>query len=76
MRKQNTIKQSIEFQSVGLHSGNSSKIIVKPAPEDTGIVFVYKDAYSSQYIPFTTENVIDTKNNISVSNGKAVIKTI
>lgn len=76
MRKQNTIKSALEFQGVGLHSGKSCKITLKPAPEDTGLVFVYKNGQTNQFVPYNPDHVTDTQNNISVSNGRAVVKTV
>lgn len=76
MRKQNTIKKNIEFSGKGLHSGRVGNMILKPAPEDTGVVFVYKDKRKKHFIPFNVDNVVDTQNNISVSNGEVVIKTV
>jgi UDP-3-O-acyl N-acetylglucosamine deacetylase len=76
MRKQNTLKANCEFTGIGLHSGNKCLINVKPAPEDTGIVFVNKSGQTNQFIPYNTENVTDTVNNITVSNGKSLVKTV
>lgn len=76
MRKQNTIQESVEFKGKGLHSGKQSTVVLKPAPEDTGLVFVHKTARDREFIPFTVDNVIDTRNNISIGNGKAIIKTV
>ncbi|MEO0115075.1 MAG: UDP-3-O-acyl-N-acetylglucosamine deacetylase [candidate division WOR-3 bacterium] len=36
---QKTIKSSIAFQGIGLLFGNSTKVILRPAPPNTGIVF-------------------------------------
>ncbi len=76
MRKQNTLKDGIEFQGKGLHSGKRGTVVLKPAPEDTGLVFVYKSGREKEYIPFTVDNVIDTRNNLSIGNGKSIIKTV
>ncbi|WP_293572620.1 UDP-3-O-acyl-N-acetylglucosamine deacetylase [Phaeobacter sp.] len=38
-RVQNTLKTSVTFDGVGLHSGKAVRMIVKPAPADTGIQF-------------------------------------
>lgn len=37
--KQKTIKKTIGCSGVGLHSGKMVKLTLRPAPEDTGIVF-------------------------------------
>jgi UDP-3-O-[3-hydroxymyristoyl] N-acetylglucosamine deacetylase len=76
MRMQKTLKRNIDFDGVGLHSGHSCQVTLKPAPEDTGLVFLAKKASSNQFIPYNGENIVDTQNNISISNGKAVIKTV
>ncbi len=76
MRKQRTLKSNIEFQGIGLHSGHACQVFVKPAPEDTGIVFLSKSGATNQFIPYNVENVVDTQNNVSISNGKALIKTV
>lgn len=76
MRFQNTIKETIEFRGKGLHSGKSGVVILKPAPEDTGLVFVRREKHEKHFIPYNVENVVDTQNNIALSNGRTVIKTV
>lgn len=76
MRKQHTLKDTIRFQGKGLHSGNIGHLVLKPAPEDTGLVFIYKKGREYQYMPYHVDNIIDTRNNIAVSNGQAVIHTV
>lgn len=41
--KQTTIKSSVEIKGIGLHTGKESRIIISPAPADTGIVFNFAD---------------------------------
>lgn len=43
MRLQRTLKQEIKFEGIGLHTGRYSKVCLKPAPRDTGIIFVRTD---------------------------------
>ncbi|MEW6053948.1 MAG: UDP-3-O-acyl-N-acetylglucosamine deacetylase [Nitrospirota bacterium] len=43
MRLQRTLKQEIKFEGIGLHTGRYSKVCLKPAPRDTGIIFVRID---------------------------------
>ncbi len=76
MRMQNTLKKPVSFSGKGLHSGKLTEIKLKPAPEDTGIVFVYSGDGVRHFIPYQVENVVDTQNNIAVSDGKVVIKTV
>ena len=37
---QKSIKKSIEFSGVGLHSGMDVELILEQAPEDNGIKFI------------------------------------
>lgn len=43
MAKQTTIAKEVSFEGVGLHTGNKSKIVFKPALENTGIHFIRVD---------------------------------
>ena len=38
-KNQNTLFKIIDFEGIGLHSGEKVKIILTPAAEDTGIKF-------------------------------------
>lgn len=76
MRKQYTLAKAVEFQGKGLHSGKIGTIRLKPAPENTGLVFIYNGKGEKHFIPYTVENVVDTQNNIAVSDGRVVIKTV
>ncbi len=37
--RQHTIRKPVALEGVGLHSGKLTRIVLSPAPEDTGIVF-------------------------------------
>lgn len=43
MRLQRTLKQKVSFEGIGLHTGRYSKVHLKPAPRDTGIIFIRTD---------------------------------
>jgi UDP-3-O-[3-hydroxymyristoyl] N-acetylglucosamine deacetylase len=43
MRLQRTLKQEICFDGIGLHTGAYASVCIKPAPRDTGIVFLRTD---------------------------------
>ncbi len=43
MRLQNTIKKEVYVQGKGLHTGKEIKMSLRPAPVDTGIVFIRTD---------------------------------
>lgn len=50
-RAQQTLKTAVEFEGVGLHSGETAKVRVLPAPADHGIEFLRSDVVDSQPIP-------------------------
>lgn len=60
MLKQRTLKNSIRATGVGLHSGRKVYLTLKPAPANTGIVFVRTDLDKPVEIPAHAANVTDT----------------
>lgn len=59
---QNTLKQSILAQGIGLHSGMSVQMEIHPAPENHGIVFVRTDVAPGQgVVPALWDKVVDTR---------------
>jgi len=43
MRLQRTLKQEVSFKGIGLHTGRYAEVCLKPAPRDTGIIFIRID---------------------------------
>ena len=71
---QRTLQESISCTGIGLHSGEKVKLTLKPAPADSGIVFVRTDIPGSPEIAARLENVVHThlsttlgKNGVNVS---------
>ncbi len=72
---QKSIKKSIEFSGVGLHSGMDVELILEQAPEDNGIKFIRTDKKGNNIIDALWSNVsatnlcttISNNNNLSVS---------
>lgn len=60
MQKQRTLKTEISYTGIGLHSGREVHATLKPAPEDTGIVFVRTDLPGAPQIHAKAENVTST----------------
>ena len=61
MLNQKTIAKPIQTVGIGLHSGNKSNLYLKPAPVDSGIVFIRIDQEPQTFIPAKAENVTDTR---------------
>jgi len=60
LQKQRTLKTEISYTGIGLHSGREVHTTLKPAPEDTGIVFVRTDLPGAPQIHAKAENVTST----------------
>lgn len=60
LQKQRTLKTEISYTGIGLHSGREVHATLKPAPEDTGIVFVRTDLPRAPQIHAKAENVTST----------------
>ena len=54
---QTSLKQQVVYNGIGLHLGKETSIIFKPAPADTGIVFVRTDVQARPRIKACLENV-------------------
>jgi UDP-3-O-[3-hydroxymyristoyl] N-acetylglucosamine deacetylase len=78
MRLQTTIQNPVSCYGVGVHSGNRTQLTLKPAKENTGIVFVRTDVtFLSQNIAANYANVSDTMLSTTISNAaKVKVSTI
>jgi len=75
-RKQQTLKASVRFEGIGLHTGQKSVIEVHPASENTGLVFCTRHEGRERLIPYDVDHITDTRNNITVSDGVVSYKTV
>jgi UDP-3-O-[3-hydroxymyristoyl] N-acetylglucosamine deacetylase len=60
MINQRTLKNVIRATGVGLHTGEKVYLTLRPAPVNTGVVFIRVDVEPAVEIPAATENVGDT----------------
>lgn len=73
LQKQRTLKTEVSYTGIGLHSGREVHATLKPAPEDTGIVFVRKDLSGEPKIHAKAQNVTSTLRATTVEeNGNKV----
>ena len=73
---QQTLRKSYIFEGKGLHTGRVAKMVVKPAPADTGIRFRRTDISEGAYIDALAENVSNTARSTTISQGEASVSTI
>ena len=65
---QKTLNSNIEFEGVGLHSGKTVKLIIKPAAPNTGIIFKRVDIKNNNLLYPNFNNVTNTSLNTTISN--------
>ncbi len=80
-QKQRTIKNEISLEGRGLHTGNITKLIFKPAGENFGIRFLRTDIDGAAEIPATVEYVVqdtstDSLRGTTLKNGESVVHTV
>lgn len=68
---QRTLKNSIRCTGIGLHGGRKVYLSLRPAPENTGIVFLRTDQKGAK-IPAKVENVTDTRLCSTIANADGV----
>ncbi len=79
IRQQRTIAKEFVIEGLGLHTGNTVKMRVKPAPPGTGIKFLRVDLNPAVEIPAVVTSIpLDATSyrNTTVSTGSAEIHTV
>jgi UDP-3-O-[3-hydroxymyristoyl] N-acetylglucosamine deacetylase len=71
---QRTLDHSIRCSGIGLHSGRKIELVLHPAAEDSGIVFIRSDLDIE--IPAKASHVTDTRLCTTIGHGEAHISTI
>ena len=65
---QKTIKNSVKFEGIGLHSGETVNICLKSSEPDTGIIFKRVDINHNNLVYPNFNNVSNTSLNTTISN--------
>ncbi len=73
---QRSIKNEVSAIGVGLHSGNKVRIVLKPAKDDSGIIFKRTDMKGSTEIKVAPQAVKETRLSSTIGNGKFKISTV
>ena len=72
--KQKTLKKSVEFKDIGLHTGKPVKLVVRPAPENHGLVFV-KTKKDGHRLKVDLENIEGISRGTNLSDGTETVYT-
>jgi UDP-3-O-[3-hydroxymyristoyl] N-acetylglucosamine deacetylase len=76
MTMQRTLLYSVSGKGISLHSGDMVRVWLRPAPENTGIVFKRVDLDPPITIPARTSYVSNTQSCTAIAKGGAEIQTI
>ncbi len=60
MALQSTINKEIKLEGIGIHTGKKASVILKPAEENSGIVFIRTDLPDKPKIPVSIDNLLDS----------------
>ena len=69
---QKTVKNTVEFQGVGLHSGKLVNLSLKSSDPDTGVIFKRIDLNKDNLVYPNFKNVSNTSLNTTISNSAGV----
>jgi UDP-3-O-[3-hydroxymyristoyl] N-acetylglucosamine deacetylase len=76
VRNQQTLASAVTCSGVGLHSGQSASITLRPAPPDTGVVFVNRDASGDGHLSASIEHRIPTELCTAIKGNGFQVQTI
>jgi UDP-3-O-[3-hydroxymyristoyl] N-acetylglucosamine deacetylase len=76
MVKQKTLKNVIRATGIGLHTGEKVYLTLRPAPVDTGVVFIRSDLDPMVEIKALNTSVVDTKLATTIGEGSVRISTV
>src|SRR5262245_40011396 len=74
--QQQTLRQSVSYSGIGLHSGNGVSMTLLPAPANAGIRFRRIDLDGKPEIEARVENVTQTNRSTTLAKGHAKIQTV
>ena len=74
-KKQHTLNATIELQGVGLHTGESVKVIIEPAAENHGYKFQRTDIEGEPIIPADADLVVSTERGTTLEKNGVKVNT-
>lgn len=76
VQTQKTIRKELEYSGIGLHTGEQTHLVFKPAPVDTGITFVREDLPNKPRVKACLKNVNRTLREVSLKEDEIEIRTV
>lgn len=76
MQNQSTLVRDVTYTGIGLHSGLPVTVTLKPAPVNTGIVFIRADLPGAPRVAAVSDNITNTVRATTIEAGAAKVFTI
>ncbi|HET6677194.1 MAG TPA: UDP-3-O-acyl-N-acetylglucosamine deacetylase [Nitrospira sp.] len=76
MRLQQTVASSASCKGVGLHTGKPVMLTIRPAPADTGVVFVNRNGHAGASLAASVDHLVATELCTAISGNGFQVKTI
>lgn len=76
MRPQRTIKKKATLSGIGVHTGNTVEMVIKPAGVNTGIRFVRTDIEGRPEVRASIENVAGFMRGTTIAHNGAKVHTV
>ena len=73
---QTTIHKTVRCTGVGLHSGKQVEMVLRPAAEDTGILFSLHNGDGSTFLTPAPNLVVETGLATVLGNGRETVATV
>ena len=73
---QTTIHRSVRCTGIGLHSGKQVEMVLRPAAEDTGILFSLRNGSGSTFLTPTPSLVVGTSLATVLGDGRETVATV
>ena len=73
---QHTVAKEVAISGVGIHTGQTVQMILKPADANTGIVFKRVDLPGSPTVKADVDNVVETTRSTTIESNGARVSTI
>jgi UDP-3-O-[3-hydroxymyristoyl] N-acetylglucosamine deacetylase len=73
---QTTLAESVSYSGIGLHAANEVHMVLRPAPANTGIVFIRTDLPGHPSVPAQLSYVTNTMRATTLERGDAKVFTV
>ena len=73
---QQTVASPVEFSGIGVHSGEESRLTIKPGPVGSGLVFRRVDLEGSPSVPARLEHVVETELGTTLGVDDVRVRTV